>query len=454
MEVQEIKNKENLTINIRNFFIGLCYIAVIILLILRNNLQMDISMQIVTVISFFYFIVCRKGEEIEFLVFLLPFSTSIPINYIIIINWIILILKNLRQISIKKNIISTVLIVLLEIISIIDTKSSINTMINFVIPFIYTSFILLCYQKEVNYIKILKIFIASVIITDLIYVVATFQIHDITLFTTFKYRLGTLYYEDVQYLLNINANDLALYNVFAIAIALLLFDQKKIKLVFFISSMIILTVIGILTVSRAFIITYVLLILGYLIVKKIKITTVLMICFALFMMISICMLAIPNLFMGICSNFVERFTEEDSLGGRGDILVEYFEKMGDSPRNLLIGVGISNYAEKYDMSLKSHNATQEVLIAWGILGLALIIMTHIEFFKAMKNKIHHKIELVMLMPLVTLLFMIQSLQFYSQEDRILLLMIAYFALTVIKDQEKEDKIELSDLAEIEEKDEK
>ena len=86
MEVQEIKNKENLTINIRNFFIGLCYIAVIILLILRNNLQMDISMQIVTVISFFYFIVCRKGEEIEFLVFLLPFSTSIPINYIIIIN--------------------------------------------------------------------------------------------------------------------------------------------------------------------------------------------------------------------------------------------------------------------------------------------------------------------------------------------------------------------------------
>ena len=105
--------------------------------------------------------------------------------------------------------------------------------------------------------------------------------YDITLFTTFKYRLGTLYYEDVQYLLNINANDLALYNVFAIAIALLLFDQKKIKLVFFISSMIILTVIGILTVSRAFIITYVLLILGYLIVKKIKITTVLMICFAL-----------------------------------------------------------------------------------------------------------------------------------------------------------------------------
>lgn len=81
-------------------------------------------------------------------------------------------------------------------------------------------------------------------------------------------------------------------------------------------------------------------------------------------------------------------------------------------------------------------------------------MTHIEFFKAMKNKIHHKIELVMLMPLVTLLFMIQSLQFYSQGDRILLLMIAYFALTVIKDQEKEDKIELSDLAEIEEKDEK
>ena len=116
MNIQGIIEKDKLTFNIRNFFIGLSYIVVIILIILKNNLQMDISMQMVTAISIFNFIICRKGEEIEFLIFLLPFSTSIPINYIIIINWIILILKNLRQISIKKNIISTVLIVLLEII--------------------------------------------------------------------------------------------------------------------------------------------------------------------------------------------------------------------------------------------------------------------------------------------------------------------------------------------------
>ena len=71
MNIQGIIEKDKLTFNIRNFFIGLSYIVVIILIILKNNLQMDISMQMVTAISIFNFIICRKGEEIEFLLILL-----------------------------------------------------------------------------------------------------------------------------------------------------------------------------------------------------------------------------------------------------------------------------------------------------------------------------------------------------------------------------------------------
>ena len=261
MNIQGIIEKDKLTFNIRNFFIGLSYIVVIILIILKNNLQMDISMQMVTAISIFNFIICRKGEEIEFLIFLLPFSTSIPINFIIIANWIILIFKNIKQISINKNIIPSILIVVLEVISIIDSRSSLSTIIDFIMPFLYTSFVLLCYRKAVNYARILKVFIISVIFTDLIYIIATFQKYDISLFVTFKYRLGTLYYDDVKYLLNINANDLGLYNIFAISIALLLIDKKKIKYIFFAFSMLILTITGILTVSRAFFINYVLFII-------------------------------------------------------------------------------------------------------------------------------------------------------------------------------------------------
>lgn len=438
MNIQGIIEKDKLTFNIRNFFIGLSYIVVIILIILKNNLQMDISMQMVTAISIFNFIICRKGEEIEFLIFLLPFSTSIPINFIIIANWIILIFKNIKQISINKDIIPSILIVVLEVISIIDSRSSLSTIIDFIMPFLYTSFVLLCYRKAVNYARILKVFIISVIFTDLIYIIATFQKYDISLFVTFKYRLGTLYYDDVKYLLNINANDLGLYNIFAISIALLLIDKKKIKYIFFAFSMLILTITGILTISRAFFITYVLLIIGYLIIKKIKITTILAIFFAFLIITLIGILAIPNLLNGIYANFVERFSEEEIFGGRGSILAEYFEKMGESIHNTLIGVGISNYAEKYDMSLKSHNATQEIIIAWGILGLFFIVMTHIEFFKAMKQKVQHKIEPIMIMPLVTLLFMIQSLQFYSQGDRILLLIVAYWSIVVMEKQEIND----------------
>ena len=44
----------------------------------------------------------------------------------------------------------------------------------------------------------------------------------------------------------------------------------------------------------------------------------------------------------------------------------------------------------------------------------------------------------MIMPLVTLLFMIQSLQFYSQGDRILLLIVAYWSIVVMEKQEIND----------------
>lgn len=438
MNMQKVVERGKLTINVRNFFIGLSYVMAILLLIFRNNLQIDISMQMVTVVAIFNFIICRKGEEIEFLIFLLPFSTSLPINAIIIANWIILILKDIKHISVNKSIISSILIVVLEIISIINPKSSLSTIVDFVMPFLYTSFILLCYKKDVNYVRVLKIFIISVIFTDLIYIVATFQKYDISLFTTFKYRLGTLYYENVQYLLNINANDLGLYNVFAISILLLLINKKKTNYVFFAFGMLILTITGVLTVSRAFLITYVLLLIVYLIIKQMKITTVLAICLSMFIVILICMATIPNLFNMICNNFEERFSEEDSLGEREDIFAEYFKKMGESAHDTLIGVGISNYAEKYDMPLKAHNAIQEVIIAWGIIGLFFIIMTHIEFFKAMKQKVERKIELIMIVPLFTLLFIIQSLQFYSQGDRILLLIVAYWSIAVVDKQKTND----------------
>ena len=56
----------------------------------------------------------------------------------------------------------------------------------------------------------------------------------------------------------------------------------------------------------------------------------------------------------------------------------------------------------------------------------------------MKQKVQHKIEPIMIMPLVTLLFMIQSLQFYSQGDRILLLIVAYWSIVVMEKQEIND----------------
>jgi O-antigen ligase len=75
--------------------------------------------------------------------------------------------------------------------------------------------------------------------------------------------------------------------------------------------------------------------------------------------------------------FIQRLTAEDITSGRYALFAEYNKYLLSSAKALVWGVGSLNLGEKVvELSISfgvPHNGIQEILVAWGIIGLLLFI---------------------------------------------------------------------------------
>lgn len=127
------------------------------------------------------------------------------------------------------------------------------------------------------------------------------------------------------------------------------------------------------------------------------------------------------------TNLLLRFQDADISNGRVDIAAYYFREMFQHVDRLIFGVGLQNYAEKYGYYMSAHNATQEVMITWGLIGLLLVILLFLGIF--WNGHVHNpKAKLVQYLPLVMYLVVIQSGQGFLDTSGMLRIMVAYSAI--------------------------
>lgn len=189
------------------------------------------------------------------------------------------------------------------------------------------------------------------------------------------------------------------------------------------------TLLGFMTQSRAFLLVYTLSMLLYTLLSCHSIKSIFNRFFIFLVGGTLLIFGVLWLIPEYVDNLLLRLNDADISNGRADILTYCFNGMFEYIDRLIFGVGLQNYPQKYGFLMSAHNATQEVIIAWGIIGFLLVIALFIVVFY--NGRMHNsKAKLVQYLPLVMYLVAIQSGQGFSDTGGMLRIMVAYSAILI------------------------
>lgn len=187
-----------------------------------------------------------------------------------------------------------------------------------------------------------------------------------------------------------------------------------------------LSIFGLLTMSKKFILCLLIFLIVFFFCRRGKIKSLL---FTLTLIILVTT-AMKRIFPTAFDSLILRFRESDMSTGRNDIFAYYSEKLLTDFGLLLFGVGLQGYETKllthYELSIP-HNGFQELLVMWGIPGF----IAFVAFFILLVNrarKLNHNIRFINYIPLLIMLVNVQVSQMASSSVVTVLIAFVYMCL--------------------------
>ena len=146
----------------------------------------------------------------------------------------------------------------------------------------------------------------------------------------------------------------------------------------------------------------------------------------------------------IFENLLERFQRKDPWNYRGSLFTLYMKFVFSSPAHLLFGIGMQGIAEKASrvvwLNLVPHNGLQEVLVSWGVLGVATMLAWIGMIVKLSKVYSGHKRDFYQYMPLLLTLVFTMSGQFLTSSRALMALSFSYICLCIAGNGNMEDEL--------------
>lgn len=390
----------------------------------------------------FYLVIATFGvaaildykRVIYLLCFLFPLSCGIPSNFIYPLLICILFIKDPQK-SLNK-VMLFIVIFLMEISH--YGFYTFDTQIAEVVG--YASFLFLMFyiiadnQKDVDSGKCITIFcigaavlLLGIIINNTILISQLDPINGIMRLGDNK-ELGD--FEEARMMLTANANTIGYYSIAAISCLLVLQYYKKINSILFLILFAVSFYGGVLSVSRTWAILMIISVIIYLrfmkhnIVKSLLLIGVLCIGVVVF-------LSQDEL---ILEFFTQRFTEDSTnlstAGGRTIIFQEYNAYLADNPLSLIWGEGAVYYKEASGIAYATHNALQQIIVSYGLVGLCIFICAFIRSTK----KYFSKKELMAILPLCMMVLFVQTIQILNPYFLMAPIIVAFYALKMGKSQ--------------------
>ena len=253
--------------------------------------------------------------------------------------------------------------------------------------------------------------------------------YNLTAFLESGARFGQFETDSENFKFTFNPNSLGLMSNMGIMGILMLITNKKANKLDYLT-LILSVIIGIMTLSRSFLVCLVMIAICYVLFRNVSLNKKILSILAIVAICLIVLVIMNAVFPDIIENYVNRFKEEDITNGRDDLFGFYNKHIFSGAEYLLFGVGLQNYGEKVNRIHGAshnvcHNAYQELVVVWGVVGLALFIYLIILLIKKAKE-MNSSITAFSFVPLGIFLFKLMSGQFISSGVEIL-----YFALIFV-----------------------
>ena len=205
-----------------------------------------------------------------------------------------------------------------------------------------------------------------------------------------------------------NPNILHIYTTLGLAFLIFLLQKRQCSLNKFFTLYMALSIIGFLTLSKAFFICFLLLSM-YLVAVLFNNSKVVCISFCIAMVIGVLfvLFVFNDFFTKLFSRFVNAVGEsfiDKLLTGRVSVWKEYIDLWTTSPITIIFGCGVTSLTSKVaQYGIHPHNDYIYFLYRYGIVGTVLIVATLISFIIYSKNKKNFKLRNMLLFAMCLIL---------------------------------------------------
>ena len=407
--------------------------CLLVLLITRYGFQIDIPRIVLTAIIAIIALLGDRDEILAITMCCIPLHGAVDFHYALMACSLFFVLKYPDGFRINLVVCIVLLSIMWELLHCFTSDFLITNFLVSFSPLIFLMVILCMDVSEVDYgfvVRITAFVVAATCITLLcnLIVLADFNIASAI---AGLQRLGVVDESDAMLGSAINPNTLGVICVLA-ATGLLQLRAAEKNIRSDILLLVVLLVFGAATSSKTFLacllVMTLMMILGQpgAIKKKIRLILVLasLFCAALFLL--------KWLFPDLLVYYTKRFQKADITTGRGALFSAYHNYIFNTWKVLLFGIGIHTYGNKLTATYRiardvPHNAVQEIIIAWGIPGLILLLFV-ILMFSQRSRKYSKGHTVLNYIPLIIILFKSMAGQLLTSAYSMLALSYAYLSL--------------------------
>ena len=362
----------------RNRYLFYALFALNVLLLFCNYaLNVSIPFAVFIVILALTAFLGDMDELISVCICCIAWSQAIKWHYVVIFCCLILVIKYGRKIKPDVGIIPIVLIVIWEFLHCFSSGANLKNMVSFV--FLYVFFVFLFFirdMKTMDYTFIMRNFAIAVFSVCCILMLRLLVHSNFNFNVAFfnMQRLG-LTDEEIGGMV-INPNSLGVLCVLAVGCLMQIRtagEKKKTDMLL----MVLILVLGALTCSRTYLVCLLILCVFLLVTSNGGLRKKLKFLLSAVWVLVISLTLMYLIFPETLNMFIQRFNVDDISNGRNALLSAYNVYIFSSVKSLIWGLGSINFVEKVlDLSISDnvpHNGIQEIMIAWGIIGLLLFI---------------------------------------------------------------------------------
>ena len=421
-------------INKNNHFLFYSLLSVlIVLLFARYAFLINIPRIVLTVIVFAIAICGNKNEVIAIAMCCLPLHNAINLYMAISVCAFMYVIKENKRIKLGAIAAVIVSMILWEILHCFDSNFSLKLLFVTISPMLLLMVVSgsdmrsLDYSFIVRTMAIVNIIVCVVLFLNLL-VSANYSFADALISIR---RLGIVTEDSAVFGATINPNALGIINILTMIALLQLRSSGQGSALDFCFTLILL-VFGFLTASRTFLVCLCVMAILLFLAQRGSAQKKLQFVVAFTVLVILLFIVLFYLFPEQLVYYINRFKNGNVTNGRDMLMSVYHNYIVHNNRVLFFGIGLNDFETKvtriYNISnAVPHNFIQEIVLAWGIVGVILVVCLNITMVIRSIN-CNKKQSLLNFIPLLIILLKSMAGQFLTSGYTMLALSFAYLSL--------------------------